>query len=62
MTARRWLWVALVVGGWARAAAPATVLYVSPTGDDGNAGTRAAPKATPVGARDAIRALKRSAG
>ena len=40
----------------------ATCLYVSPTGDDANPGTRERPVATPEGARAAVRRLKASRG
>ncbi|MEI6502295.1 MAG: hypothetical protein WCP21_14870, partial [Armatimonadota bacterium] len=43
------------------ALAAETTLYVSPTGNDRNAGTLAAPVATVTAARDAVRA-RRAAG
>jgi triacylglycerol esterase/lipase EstA (alpha/beta hydrolase family) len=39
------------------ASATAAELYVSPTGDDANSGTREKPLATLAGARDALRKL-----
>ena len=42
------------------ATASAAELYVSPTGDDANPGTREKPLATLAGARDAVRKLKQA--
>ncbi|MEI6502324.1 MAG: right-handed parallel beta-helix repeat-containing protein, partial [Armatimonadota bacterium] len=44
------------------AVAAETTLYVSPTGNDRNAGTLAAPLATVTAARDAVRALRAAGG
>jgi hypothetical protein len=46
-------WMAMGLACAVRAAA--LDLYVAPGGDDNNPGTRAAPLATPAGARDAVR-------
>ena len=51
--------LAAVAMATAAAAAGEVVLYVSPDGDDAAAGSREAPLATPAGARDAIRALRK---
>lgn len=55
--------VGVLIGVWSTwSAGAARVLHVSTKGNDGNAGTRAAPLATPAGARDALRALRKKQG
>jgi len=48
-----------MVGCWAVTGAGGEVLHVSTGGDDAGPGTKARPLATPKGARDAIRALRK---
>ena len=52
--------VVIVFAVISAASASAAELYVSPTGDDANPGTREKPLATLAGARDAVRKLKQA--
>ncbi|MFO1501853.1 MAG: right-handed parallel beta-helix repeat-containing protein [Verrucomicrobiota bacterium] len=55
-------WLLLVPALHAALAASALEVYVAPSGNDANPGTRARPLATLEKARDSVRALRRQAG